>query len=200
LAIYFITAIYFMLILGYLFHYCEYLPIYQNTKTITKTRHKNERGTACRLQTRSANSPHRRAYSAKKTDSLSLTALGAPSSVNSPHRRANSAKKTNFLSLKALCVLTGLILWACLQQSQPSERQQNISCRGSCSISISVTPLKRGHKTRDTNSKHQYISPSNWGVVLGNKRANHNNNAKTIDYTLIQIRKVRLIQIPKDHS
>ena len=170
-----------MLILGYLFYYCEYLPIYQNTKTITKTRHKNERGTACKLQTRSANSSHGRAYSAKKTDSLGLTTLGAPSSVNSPHRRANSAKKTNCLSLSALCALVGLILWACLHQSQPSKRKQNISCRGSCSLSISVGSLERECKKRDIYPKKKYfkyydILPSRRGGEFESERAHRNNN------------------------
>ena len=77
------------------------MRVHPKTKTNTKTRHKNrERGTACRLK------------------------VCTLSSANSPHRRGYSAKKTNCLSLTALCVLVGLILWACLHQSQPSKENK----------------------------------------------------------------------------
>ena len=149
------------------------MRVHQYIKTKTKTRRKNERRTACRLQTSSASSPHGRAYSAKESDSPGLITPGAPCSVNSLHRRADSAKRINFLGLKALCALTGLILWACLlQQSQPPDSLENVSCL----VSISVTPLK--HETREI----RYINLKQQYVVLGNKRVNHKNNAKTINY------------------
>ena len=61
----------------------------------------------------------------------------------------------------------GLTLWACLLL-QPTDSLENISCRGSCSASISAAPLK--HKTRDT----RYINLKNINlkfqfVVHGNK-------------------------------
>ncbi len=168
------------------------MRVHQYTKTITKTRRKNERRTACRLQTRSASSPHGRAYSAKESDSPGLITPGAPCSVNSLHRRADSAKRINFLGLKALCALTGLILWACLLlQSQPTDSLENTSCRGSCSVSISVAPLK--HETREI----RYINLKFQFVVHGNKHVNHKNNTKADNRILLQTRKVRLTQITK---
>ena len=133
------------------------MRVHPKTKTNTKTRHKNgERGTACRLK------------------------VCTLSSANSPHRRAYSAKKTNCLSLTALCVLVGLILWACLHQSQPSKRKQNISCRGGCSLSISVS-LERECKKRDIYPKKKYfkyydILPSRRGGEFESERAHCNNN------------------------
>ena len=134
------------------------MRVHQNTKTNTKTRQNNGvRGTVSRLN------------------------ICTLSSANSPHRRANSAKKTNCLSLTALCVMVGLTLWACLHQRQPSKSKQDISCRGSCSISISVSPLKRACKSRDINPKRNYLKyhdilPSRRGGEFASERAHRNNN------------------------
>jgi hypothetical protein len=158
------------------------MRVHPSTKTNTKTRHKNgERGTACRLK------------------------ICTLSSANSPHRRANSAKKTNCLSLSALCALVGLILWACLHQSQPSKRKQNISCRGSCSLSISVSPLKRECKKRDIYPKKKYfkyynILPSHRGGEFESERAHRNNNLRETNDSLSpsierKSRKVRSLKI-----
>jgi hypothetical protein len=160
------------------------MRVHPKTKTNTKTRHKNgERGTACRLK------------------------VCTLSSANSPHRRAYSAKKTNCLSLTALCVLVGLILWACLHQSQPSKRKQNISCRGSCSLSISVGSLKRECKKRDIYPKKKYfkyydILPSRRGGEFESERAHRNKNLRETNDSLspsieIKSRKVRSLIISK---
>jgi hypothetical protein len=160
------------------------MRVHPKTKTNTKTRHKNgERGTACRLK------------------------VCTLSSANSPHRRAYSAKKTNCLSLTALCVLVGLILWACLHQSQPSKRKQNISCRGSCSLSISVGSLERECKKRDIYPKKKYfkyydILPSRRGGEFESERAHRNKNLRETNDSLspsieIKSRKVRSLIISK---
>ena len=160
------------------------MRVHPKTKTNTKTRHKNgERGTACRLK------------------------VCTLSSANSLHRRAYSAKKTNCLSLTALCVLVGLILWACLHQSQPSKRKQNISCQGSCSLSISVGSLERECKKLDIYPKKKYfkyydILPSRWGGEFESERAHRNKNLRETNDSLspsieIKSRKVRSLIISK---
>jgi hypothetical protein len=157
------------------------MRVHQNTKTNTKTRQNNGvRGTASRLN------------------------ICTLSSANSPHRRANSAKKTNCLSLTALCVMMGLTLWACLlHQRQPSKSKQTISCRGSCSISISASQKRAC--TRDINTKRNYLKyqdilSSRRDDEFESERVNRNNIPRKIENRLssnseIKSHKVRSLKI-----
>jgi hypothetical protein len=99
----------------------------------------------------------------------------------------------------------GLTLWACLHQRQPSKSRQNISCRGSCSLSISVNPLKSACKIRNIFPKRNYpkyhnILPSRRGGESESERAHRNNILREINDSLsssieIKSQKVRSLKI-----
>jgi hypothetical protein len=162
-----------------------------------KTRRKNERRTACSLQTRSASLTHGRAYSAKEPDNKAPTTLGEPRSAVSPHRRAYSAKETDCAAHSRLTAMASRLSKA----NKLSQPQSDLRTGGPHSVGLPPLATSRQlfgfhfrclfetqftwNKVREfefptpiTNPKRKILS--NYGTRI------HNNNPKITSFSTEQ--------------